>query len=148
MLRKIKRIIAWIPVLWNICDCCDHSLFVIMRHQIKRMADRHEELNVYVGSANNVKKMRLVIALLNRIINDDYHEIAMMLHDKKWGEPVMDVDDDGRVDIYWPKAITDEQKAEQSRDFKFAMKRMGYLEKQDLEYLFMLLRKHVRKWWI
>jgi Holliday junction resolvase-like predicted endonuclease len=100
-----------------------------------------------VNSHLYTKKMKLCVMLLNRIIDDNYLFNVYKYHDEKWGDLDMIFNDDNSIHIYRPKVITEEDKIQERKEDKILRKREDYLQKQDINFLFDTMKKHILTWW-
>ena len=143
----IKNLVNWFPIIWNDRQW-DHSFFYeIMRFKLNKMEKYLRHNGHHIGSEKSANKIKVCVMLLNRLMEDNYHDLIFRPHDKKWGESKMYVKDDGYVEIDYPNVKTDEDKVNQKKDFRNRMSGVEYLNKQDLDYLFSILNKHIRNWW-
>lgn len=98
------------------------------------------------------KQLKLCNLLLDRIIKDDYHDMIYKEHDEKWGPMKMDLSPckDGehyKSIISRPNAITEEEKAQELKDYRSLMKKEPYMVDQDINMLFDTIKKRHRNWW-
>lgn len=129
--NRIKNIIYWMPVIWNDEDFDYNYLFIIMRHKLISMRDFfNSDSAVTLYAEERAKEMDICIKILNRIIEDDYHENALMWHDKKWG-----------------KNYFKEKSETERKEFLNWMELADDNKKQDIIYLNAMLEKHIFKWW-
>lgn len=105
--------------------------------------------------ADNIHKTRLA---LRRIIDDNYHELALGPHDKKWGEidmwfeeldEISDFDGEKMSQVHLDRANanTPELKEQERTEYRRLMKRPDYLKQQDLEYVTKMINKYLFHWW-
>jgi len=98
-------------------------------------------------------KIKLCINLLNRLIKDEYHEMVFKDHDKKWGEshfnfiPLNDGSECSQLEITYDNAITDKEKNQQSKEFRKLSPKVEEQKKQDIDFLFDYMKKHIQGWW-
>jgi hypothetical protein len=99
--------------------------------------------------------------LLDRIIKGDYLTNSLKPHKEKWGELRLDFketsdetfrDIDGGEKLYEgtfsvEKVTTPEGKEQENKERMKLYKHVDNLEKQDLDLLFKLMRKHIEGWW-
>lgn len=143
----IMNLLYWFPIIWKDRNWDHHFLFVLLRHKLQSMEKffRGEDAWSLYGErdADNIKKC---ILLIDRILEQDYSEMAFKKHDEKWGEIQMDFKPDRILNIYRPN-VTPENKELERKENSKCHEHEDYLAKQDLEYLFHLLVKYVRCWW-
>lgn len=145
---RIKNLVYWFPVIWNDRNWDQYFYFTIMRHKLIAMRDffNDDTKTMAVGNEIRAKEMDLCIKLLNRILKDEYEENAFMWHDKKWGDIVMNLDN-GKVNIYRPKAITENEKEQELKEAKRLWNHTDNMKKQDIEYLHKIVTKYIQGWW-
>ncbi len=153
--RRIKRIVAWIPILWKDEDW-DHSyLFELLRFKISRMRQEIEKNKRHQGYEKHVRDMKIAETLLARMgFTDFYWNLSKQLEDEekrgkchcpekiwqfdrrvsKSGEPNLY----RMIDLSCPYC----KKARNRWD-----KRKRAKEKADFDYLFTHLHKKIHQWW-
>ena len=83
--RRIKRYIAWIPVLWKDENWDYAYLFEIMRFKISRMRKEIERNKRHVGYKEDLRQMKVAEELLRRVADSDdfYYELFEQLENKE-----------------------------------------------------------------
>lgn len=71
--RRVKRFIAWTPILWQDEDWDAESLYRIMRFKISRIRNTIEENMRHGGDDIIIKEMKQAEFLLRRIEGSDYY---------------------------------------------------------------------------
>jgi len=84
-IKKIKRLIYWIPLLWNSGWWDWEYLIDIMIHQLKYMEDNFKNHGVSGTSVETSKEISGVIKLLDGIVNDIYMSEAYDWNYSKYG---------------------------------------------------------------
>jgi hypothetical protein len=100
-----------------------------------------------VNTEKQANEMKRVYLLLKRLTGDIYNDMVFTEFDTKWGKADFSINEDGSLNITYENEHTKEDKAELLYDLHDAFKKENYLEKQDVNYLFDLLKKHVLNWW-
>lgn len=72
-IRFVKRLIAWLPIIWRDEDWDPAYLYEIMRFKISRMRLNIEQNARHYGWERNVKDMKVVEELLNRAAFSEFH---------------------------------------------------------------------------
>ena len=151
--QGIKSLIIWFPVIWKDRWWDQYFIYVVLRHKLHLMEKNirlYGHHTKHIQDADNIKKC---VLLLDRLINDDYHENVYKHHDKKWGDADFIFTDStdypqcSKLDIKYPNAKTKEDEELQSKEHKLLMKKPQELLEQDLELLFKLMRKNIQTWW-
>jgi isocitrate lyase len=96
--------------------------------------------------------MMICIYCMNRLINEDfYHDMAFKSHYKKWGEPDLSFEkiDDvwNKVNIVYTNVRTQKDSDQENREFRRRMEHEKMLQKQDIDYLTKIIKKHIFEWW-
>jgi len=146
--RNIKRLLYWLPIIWKDRDWDEHFFFVILQHKLKSMEKYFRKNAHFIGMEKEAKKIKICVQILNRIIDDNYLDLAFRQHEQKWGKLKLDFKGKlkNEVDIYRTKT-TPETKAQEAIESKQYHELEEYLRKQDLTYLFYLINKYIRGWW-
>lgn len=116
----ILNIIRWFPIIWRDRDWDWEYLAVMMQTKLERMANDTEKYGYHIGKEKDVKNMRLCVALIKRLREDEYFRNAGYDH-TNW-----------------------QSKSEKRRSW--IAKHSRYMQKQDLEYLGKILGKYLNCW--
>jgi len=142
MFNRLKNVFYWLPVIWKDHNFDYEYIFIILRHKLQKMRDDFRSKDAVGAEANKrANEMELAIEVLDRLTAQDYIINCTENHDKKWG------------DIYWENGIkryyvkTEKDKIQEAKEYKKCCELADLQEKQDLDYLFKLLRKHIYTWW-
>ena len=90
---------------------------------------------------------------MDRIIADEYYITANKRHDEIWGESKLnwlELEDDSefcQLKITRPNVKNEKDKARETKSFRRCMELQKQLEEQDMDYLFSMLKKHIKNWW-
>lgn len=96
--------------------------------------------------------MKCCVLALDRLIKDEYHEIAYKEHDEKWGElqwsSVPTIKNEYGELVFNRKEIKDEKDKEQERlEFLKCCRVEEQLRQRDIDTLFETMRKNILGWW-
>ena len=128
----IWNIIRWFPVIWEDRDWDDYYIFALLYHKFRNMEKYFRSNNTYSVEALDVAdKIKVAKLLCKRIIDDNYVDNALIPVEQKYGELK-----------YHFESTNEESKARQR-----AYRHSDYMKKQDIEYLFKLLSKHIQEFW-
>lgn len=155
--RRIKRFIAWFPIIWKDEDWDSAYLFEIMRFKISRIRQELEQNKSHVGYEKHVQQMHVAEELLHRIsFSDFYFDQSQMLEDIEKAEkctcpektyaiePRQYDSLTGKPNLYrWIDLSCDYCKKSSSR----WKKNEDIKRKEDFEYLFWHLKRYVKRWW-
>lgn len=153
MFRKIKKVLWRLPknfliniwkykrFLWNDFWWDSHHIFYMLREKLKNDVKMYKKYAWNLNADGLIEEMELCIKLLNRIIKDEYLDNALIPFDKKysnWMEKNFLIKD-GKYMGFSDK--------KQSKLFSKAGERSELQLKQDVEYLFKIMNKHILTWW-
>jgi len=154
--RSIE-VLLFIPVVFKVVRWDYSSLLVIMEPWLGRMQDVHEKNKHHTKECvdHAVKTIKTARILCKRLAEDKYSDSFHEEHDKRWGE--METwttpTDETKQWFTWnhsrPKAIYPHEKIQENKEYKkWILEHPEYLKKQDIDYLFRIIKKHYRGWWI
>ena len=145
--RGIKNLFIWFPIIWNDRPWDHYYLFAILRFKLGLMEKSFRSYAYHVNAEKDTANMKTCCDLLDRLIADEYCEEAHKEHGLKWGEIDMKVDSDGKVNFTRSNAKTDEDKFIERKEFLECIKTENQLETDDIDELFKIMARNVRKWW-
>jgi len=150
--KNIKRVLYWLPIIWNDRDYDQIFFFKIMYHKLLSMKKFFEsDEALAVPAKKNAKDIDKALKILERIIADEYEENAFMWHDKKWGDIEMSSvklpSGNYKLNMTRENVITQEDEEKEKKEFHRCFEHAGKQTKQDLEYLFKIIQKYVLEWW-
>jgi hypothetical protein len=70
--RFFKRLLVWIPILWNDHDWDYTYLFIMMEKKLSLMREYHETKGLSMDRQKIAKQIKTCEVLLKRIIADEY----------------------------------------------------------------------------
>ena len=89
--RQIKRVIDFLPLIWNGFDFDYIYAVKLFRKQLERLADELESDRANTLSAPiNAQKIRTAIRLMDKVYNDGYSTEWVSKIQKLYGEDVLD----------------------------------------------------------
>ena len=136
LVTKCHRILVWIPVLWRDVDWDYSSIYTILQFKLSMLRKRLHKDAFTKGYEKSCKQIRVAELLLGRLKAEDYIPDAFAEHFEKY--PMRDKN--GTL-------INFDSNPARRKEFGILMDREQYLQKQDEEYLFKHLCKHMKKWW-
>ena len=147
----IGNLIKWFPVIWQDRDWDHYYLYVILQHKLKRMEKLHINYGHAMSSEQIAAQIRRCLILLDRLIKDEYDENALKKYYKKWGKSKFDwisIDDEySTLKITNKNVKTKKDKKQETKEFRRAINHERKMRKQDVDYLFKYIGKHVEGWW-
>jgi len=155
--RRIKRFIAWFPIIWHDEDWDYAYLFKIMQFKISRIRKEVEKNQRHLNWEKDVRDMKVAEELLSRIgFSDFYYKLHEQLKDrervgkcscpeKTWGS-IADSCDIETKEIRFYRHV--DLSCTYCKNMKSIwMKREIAKEKFDFDFLFKHLKKRVQRWW-
>ena len=148
--RGIKNLIIWFPIIWNDRNYDPYYIYVILR---KKLIEQEKFIRLHGYHANHLKDARdikVAILLLDRIIKDEYHKNVFKHHDKKWGDIDIKFIPEGnmnKIEVIRKNIRTKEDEEQEKKESKYLYKKVDMMKKQDIEFLFDHLKKHIEAWW-
>lgn len=147
---KLKRFIDFIPIVWKGADYDYHYAVELFQFQLERLADYIEKSNRYVGSENDVERIRMVSRLMTKVYDEEYTTEYQDILEKMYGKNVLDFSfEENERSTYsmkyeyekWDNA----KEIDRIKDELFIKSK----EKQEKAHriLWQLIEKDIRKWW-
>lgn len=149
----IKNIIRWFPIIWKDRNWDHIFIYKILRHKLYFQQKHIREHNIHTSAIKDADRMKTCVFLLNRLIDDDYYDIAIKPHNQKWGEGEMkftECKEDPslhKFNIIYENVHTEQDEIEERKDFKKVIEHEKYLREQDKELLFNMMKKYIEGWW-
>ena len=152
--KKIKRIIKWIPTLWNMYDFDYQYAINVFKLQLSSLADLMESDNAFaVDSKLRAGKIRTAIRLMDKVYSEEYVMEYMDEIQKIYGKSSMDfIKKDGDNDLYtltttYEKDYSEEEikKIEEHRsELMFKSKQK---QKRAHKLLWDFIEHNIQSWW-
>ena len=143
----IRNLIRWFPVIWNDRQWDSYYFFSIMRRKLQIMEPFYRYDAMVLRREKEADRMKVCIMLLDRIIKEEYNEMAFKKFEETWGESEMLFNDNGSLNIVYENVKTEEDEKNKNKDIKESHSNEEFLINQDIEYLFKILNKRIRLWW-
>lgn len=164
--RRIKRLIKWIPVIWNSYYDWDYrSAIDVFRYQLERIADMLEsDKSISVEAKHNATRICTALRLMDKVYNEEYVMEYLTEVERIYGKstyefvPVnkkgekIDITTTGeniyyRMDTVWERDYTkDEIKQIDTHNNELFLKS---LEKQKKAHriLWAFIEHNIQHWW-
>ena len=148
----LENLIMWFPVIWKDRNWDHTFIYEILKHKLDLTQKHLRKYGHHVDAEKDADRIKVCVNLLNRLIKDDYHENAFKKHHEKWGEPEFNWTDLqgselSQLQINYKNVKTDQDKANQEKEYRKCIEREEFLKNQDLDLLFKIMRKHIQGWW-
>lgn len=142
----------WLPVIWNDEDWDHYYIYAILHRKLKNMEDFFtSDRAMALKGEEEAKKIKVCINLLDRLMKDEYDIGAFKKHHEKWGEPdfnwIHHDDTYSKLEIKQERVKTEKDKKKERKEFHVACDKEYQLRKQDINYLFSYIAKHIESWW-
>ena len=149
-LRKLKRLTAFIPVIWKGDDYDYRYALDIFKFQLLRLADYIESQDRYVGNKNDVARIRTVCRLMDKVYDEEYAMQYQDILEAMYGDNVLNFNfeenEKGNYNMTYEYEKWDNaEEIDQIKSELFQMSR----EKQERAHrlLWQLIEKDIRNWW-
>jgi hypothetical protein len=153
LIYGVKNLWIWFPVIWSDRNWDHQFIYEVFKHKLHLTEQLIRNDGIHINHLRDAKRIKLCVDLLDRLINDEYHETAFKPHRKKWGKPKFNWleskkhPDMTELKIIHPNVKTAEDEKKQSKQFRVCAKNESNLREQDLDLLFKIMRKHIQEWW-
>jgi len=155
--RRIERFKAWFPILWHDEDWEPEYLFKIMRFKISRMREQMDRNKIIMNYKKYVRQMKVAEELLHRFEFSDFYD--------KLNAEIESNEKAGKCkcpeNIYRIGPVYSDINTRKPGPSYFKTIECGYCrkagrrwmerdiakQKEDFDFLFKHLKKHVKKWW-
>ncbi len=143
-----KNLVIWFPAIWRDRDWDHFYLYIILRKKLSNMENYHRKYGYSVISEKTADNIKLCVNLLDRLIEDKYCDELFKKHDKKWGKlDFVPLSEPGKSILTREKIKSKKDDEAESKEFKRLWKHEETLKKQDIDYLFKFMSKHIQCWW-
>ena len=149
----IENIFLWLPIIWKDRNWDHCYIYTVLRHKLHLTEKQIREYGHHVHNERDADNIKVCVNLLDRLITDEYYEMAFKRHEEKWGEAEFrfeDVEDNPELQslhIDHPNVRTKEDEEQERKEFRRASEHEAKLREQDLDMLFTNMRKYIQTWW-
>lgn len=149
----IENLITWLPIIWSDRDWDQWYLYNILKFKLTQMEKLQRKYGISVNSIKIADQIKVCINLLDRLIKDEYGENIFKHHNEKWGDshfnftPCEDRKEYSKLIITRDNVNSKEDEEQERKEFIRLIKHEDKLKKQDIDYLFTLMNKHIEGWW-
>ncbi len=140
LIYGIPNLFVWFKIVWKDRDWDFYWVYCLLRFKLNRMSKSFEKYDIHVDVEKKVKQIKIVVALLDRLIEDDYADYEY----EKFGDVRYEGTRENRI-FNWTenRPFTNEE----LQLLRIASDKEIYMRNQDLDLLFSSLRKHIEGWW-
>jgi len=143
----IENLISYFKLIWNDRDWDYHYWLKMNRLKLSRMEKLIRDHGVHLYAKKDADRIHKAVMVIDRILEDNYYDLAFRSHDKKWGELSINWVDCEHEDFREAKFNRPNVTKEQERKKIRWVKHAEYLKKQDLKYLTDIINKYLYSWW-
>lgn len=143
----IVNLVKWVPIIWGDRQWDNHYIYKVLRHKLHLTEQMIRHNGHHVRNIQDADKIKTCVVLLDRLMEDDYHEIVSKKFYEKWGRPDFNISEGGLLNIDYPNVKNDEDEKKQVKEFRRLIVVEEEMVKQDLALLFKMMQKHIRTWW-
>ena len=144
----IKNIIAWFPIIWRDRDWDSWYIYEILNFKLGRMEKTIRKYGHAVESEAIADQIAMVVAGLDRLIEDDYCADMHLFVREQWGDlEFTGTGKDGYTTIRASKVKTEEDKEAYSKDINACFIEEEKAITADLALVFDTMRDNIRSWW-
>jgi hypothetical protein len=149
---KVIRVCQFVPVIWKTHDWDYNSMLELWAYSYRRLQKECVEEGRHVTTKNFKKRSRAVLYLFDRLTKDSYMEPHRDYFDKKWGKPEFEFVKSETSRHYSlvdknKKRLSDKEKEKYRQGLKALFKKEDDLFNQDLDLLFKIVKKDIKRWW-
>ncbi|MFA5166602.1 MAG: hypothetical protein WC449_04950 [Candidatus Paceibacterota bacterium] len=143
LIRRLKNIIRWLPILWNDADFDYGYLLDILSFKLHNMQEffANDKLTVCIDAKDLSIEIGDALDALKRYLNDDYNKQWYDLLYEKHGY-ICGTTNPFR--LHFPDS-TDNDRA--LKIWQSLNRRSDDLKQQDFEFVFNTLKEKLQNWW-
>lgn len=150
---KIKRVVDFIPIIWNGFDFDYHYSLELFKKQLERQAKFFESGKSYSSRAKqDASRIRTAIQLMDKVYEDEYEMEWMDKIKERFGDDVLDweSEDTGRGDgsSYLKYKYEKWNNVEEIKVVKMTLVKIsGEKQKKAEELLWKFIGHNIKHWW-
>lgn len=151
--RFVVKMFKYGKLLWFDFEFDWTYLLKILQFKMRLMADNFDKNGITVSAPEKAKELRLCVALIDRILKDEYADMQLEKLKEEYGEVKWDCRETDNpklhsLHIYRERAPegTPEYEDERKR-FRKIMDDAEAQKNRDIEYLFDTMKKRIQGWW-
>ncbi len=152
--RGVISVFQWLPVVWDDRNWDHWFIYKVLHFKLSQTAKYIRKYGHHVHAERDADNIQVCVNLLQRLMDDEYHEMVFKSHDEKWGKVKFIWDDCGEdkpgyssLRIERPGVKTKEDEEQERKEYIRLCDHEEDLRQQDIRYLFKMMRKHIQGWW-
>jgi len=147
----LPKVASYACFLWHDRDWEDKDILRLFAFKLRRVREGIARYGHHIGKEKTCQEIRLAETLIARIVADEYGRLQWQKHDLKWGSLNHRFGKQHATSVEFilerEKAISEADKKIERTEFRRIFEHEQYMANQDLAYLFLHLRKHIKTWW-
>jgi hypothetical protein len=144
--QGVKNVFSWLPIIWRDREFDKNYLYQILHHKLKLMEEFYlSDLPACEGANKLGKQIKVARILCGRLIEQNYLTNALKDVEAKYGRH--DLEFAPCPDHSGFYQLVDNQTPQEHIEKNRAYKHADYMEKQDKEYMFYLIKRNIDGWW-
>ena len=148
----IRNIKYYWPIILNDTDWDPEPQLSLLKVKLSKQAEAFRTGGISVPAPTHAEQMEFCDKLIDRILSDPYHDLAFFNYYKKWGKPSyhMSRNETGGFSLLnscSPLVKTEKDQLLERKEYIEACMNADYLKKQDIQYLYNYMAKHILTWW-
>lgn len=153
-MRKIKRLIQFIPHIWRGYDWDYRYAVDLFAYQLERTAQALESSGAYgLGAENRAMRIRTVLRLMEKVYNEEYMDEWQTEVEAKYGpkhmhfEPMEDNPDLFSLEFRFEREYTTEELEAIKEDERRIMHKAIEKQKRAHKLLWQMVDHNIQDWW-
>ena len=152
-LRRIQRVIDFLPMIWKGYDFDFRYSIELFKHQLERQAKFLESPRSFrQDSLHQASRIRTVIKLMDLVYDEKYHDEMTAMMEKIYGQQKFEFIENKAtgmysLDIRWEKAVDDQHNEEIMQIWSEQMKLAADRTKRAHDILWRMVEHNIRYWW-
>jgi len=140
--QNIRRVLAYLPIIWGDREWDYAHVLKLLQYKIRRTRDHIDKHRIHTDWEHDVNNMDAVIAIIERILEDDYcHGQWDAFYDKWNPERKLFFEEINGMHRLKP------MDAQQQLEFNVIVDQDRAAYQKDWEELWRMLNLHLQEWW-
>jgi len=146
----VTNLISYFNIIWNDRDWDSIYWLELNQKKLIRMENLIRNHGNHLYHERDADSIHKAIMAIDRLLEDNYFNNALVTHNKKWGELVVtykDLEDGCSEMLFDRKNINSSSEEQERQEFLKLSKHSDYMRKQDLKYLTDTINTYLFSWW-
>ena len=152
--RNIKRIIKWIPRLWNNEEFAYDYALNVLKYKLEDIADHMEKQNRFENTKHYVSRLRTTVRLIDKVYGyqdydtDGYDKVIELYGERNFDfTPLEDRPDCSRIDISFKNKYTEEELEVIEKHEKLIREEHRLKQEKAHKLVWKMIEHNLYKWW-